>query len=976
MINIAGMECAESPMEGALLCCTSISPEDRAQLAEFAQEMGAKHTLDLTSDVTHLLVGSTNSEKYQYVAKNREDVKVLLPEWVHAIRKKWMADEVIDLNAMDAEYRCPTLYGLKICITGFEDLDFRNELARNIAKHGGQYTGDLTKDVTHLIAFVPQGKKYEYAGAWGIKIVSLKWYKDTLDRGMQLDEFLYHPAMPPEDQGNGAWNRQPSGSSHLGKRQRPESVGQEPSRKLRRAASARFSSQHQDVWNDIAGHVASADSAIEANKLRSKKSAPDVREEPNVLVRSESDVAQPTRVVEQSDRDTNASMRSHQAGFLAGKHFAQKGFDEARKSLLFAALAGHGAELHHTISDLLANVEDDDNSRFLIVPHEIEPRRFAAVQKGLRNTAIVTELWLEYCMTVKAFVPPDSYALATPICPTEIAGVSKLSVNASGFHQVQTMHIAKTVNKLGAKYQETFTPETSVLVTSSNNPNQQKIVHATAWNVPVVTEKWLWKLIATNRIPSFEHFSIIKPDQVRRPQLSEPANATSQQIDDKAKSGSDHEDSFIEAAKAIEAREKQEEAADRKFAQKIEQKSFSADITPHQTARGERQRARDVQRPLQEMSANIISKAPRSAKKKLFRQFDGAHSDRAEDFHTTARGRASPEASVKGPTTVLFDDQEDAPPMFDDDGHAETTGSAEPLSAETRHENNSDLLKEFFEVKAAAEARKSAISSSDSKSKKKNLFGRAISNLSNSSRRSTEDNNHAIDPTRTKQPLSRASSINSINTDGLGVPLSNLSRIPSELVANNTTSSRRAPPPSLTGNAKAHLTRAATDSVLTNSHNPADPATTITNNDPETSFHFALAQLTTSQLPRPPSPTQLAQLTYADTDEAAKLKASLAEKRRTRARLGQDSADPAPEMSREEKERRMAELAREESDEMRQARWRAERQRGDGALIRDDERVVGVGRRTRGREKRVSALGGDDEEFGGFGEGDGVFERM
>lgn len=965
-------EYAESPLEGALLCCTSISPEDRAQLAEYAQEMGAKHTLDLTSDVTHLLVGNTDSKKYQYVAKEREDVRVLLPQWVHAIRNKWMADETIDLNAMDAEYKCPTLYGLKICITGFEDLDFRNELARNIAKHGGQYTGDLTKDVTHLIAFTPQGKKYEYAGTWGIKVVSLKWYKDTLDRGMQLDETLYHPAMPPEHQGRGAWNRQSPASSRLGKRQRTEPVAQEPSRKLRRAASARFGGQQSDMWNDIVGHPPSADADGASSKLRPTKSMSNVRQDTDLHTKPESDIKEPASVEAQvSAQTSNSNVQSHQEGFLTGKHFAQKGFDEPRKALLFAALSGLGATVHESVSELLKGV-DDAHSRFLIVPHDIESKQFTTIQRTLRNSSIVTELWLEYCMTVKAFVPPESYALATPVCPTDIPGISKLIVNASGFHQLQTMHIAKIVKKLGATYQETFTPQTSVLVTNSSNLNQQKVVHATSWKVPIVTEKWLWKLIATNRIPSFDNFAVTRPNQGAKPNHSKPVEvqsndqqSSSHQPVNKQNIESDGENTFVETANAIEAREKQMTLEKPKGMHKSAKARRHTDAEPHHTERNERQRSHNSPVPLQEVSANIMSKPPRSLKKKLFRQFDGPASDHVGAPETISGGHTTVKNIVQEAAPLLYDDQEELPPVLDDEPQIVPELSSASTSTEVRHSTNHDLLKEFFEVKAAAEARKSLTSSNDSKTKKKNLLGRAISNLSNSSRKSTEDNFSNNEAGRSKQPLSRASSINSLNTDGLGVPLSALSRIPSELQAKDTMNPYQPQRPALTSTAKTHLTRAATDSVLAN----PNPASTFN----DTSFHAALATLSNSQLPQPPSPTQQAQLTYADTDEAAKLKAHLAEKRRTRARMGQGPTDPAPEMSREEQERRRLELAREESDEMRQARWRAEREGKSGALIKDDERVVGVGRRTRGREKRVSALGGGELDEG---PGGGVFEGM
>ena len=83
--------------------------------------MGAVHKLDLTSDVTHLIVGNSNTPKYRYVAKSRPDVVVLALEWVEAIRALWMQGEPIDTQQLAEKYRRPALADLRICLTGFED---------------------------------------------------------------------------------------------------------------------------------------------------------------------------------------------------------------------------------------------------------------------------------------------------------------------------------------------------------------------------------------------------------------------------------------------------------------------------------------------------------------------------------------------------------------------------------------------------------------------------------------------------------------------------------------------------------------------------------------------------------------------------------------------------------------------------------------------------------------------------------------
>ena len=85
------------------------------------QEMGAEHKYDLTSDVTHLIIGSVASNKYQYVAKERPDVKVLLPSFVEAVREAWLVGTEPDVETLEIDHRAPALFGLRICSTGFED---------------------------------------------------------------------------------------------------------------------------------------------------------------------------------------------------------------------------------------------------------------------------------------------------------------------------------------------------------------------------------------------------------------------------------------------------------------------------------------------------------------------------------------------------------------------------------------------------------------------------------------------------------------------------------------------------------------------------------------------------------------------------------------------------------------------------------------------------------------------------------------
>lgn len=88
--------------------------------------MGAIERPDLTADVTHLLVGATDSPKYKFVARERNDVTVLRPEWIEAVRQSWMQGGDTDIQALVKQYELPTFFGLTICITGFADSELAN----------------------------------------------------------------------------------------------------------------------------------------------------------------------------------------------------------------------------------------------------------------------------------------------------------------------------------------------------------------------------------------------------------------------------------------------------------------------------------------------------------------------------------------------------------------------------------------------------------------------------------------------------------------------------------------------------------------------------------------------------------------------------------------------------------------------------------------------------------------------------------
>jgi DNA replication regulator DPB11 len=223
-------------------------------------------------DVTHLVIGATTSPKYKFVAKNSPDVHVVLPEFMREMRLAWMEGGDIDLDEFHEKYRVPTFYKLRISLTGFVDrmcsgdwrgrhftdsdtiAQVRDQLIKFIQDNGAEYCPDLDRTVTHLIAKHPSGRKYEGAAGRAVMVVAEEWLRDSIERGMVLDEALYDVRMEPEKRGLDAWKKDhvPTKFS-LGKRSRLDeaSVDQSSRRKIRRTMSAKLGSAHDAMWAEI-----------------------------------------------------------------------------------------------------------------------------------------------------------------------------------------------------------------------------------------------------------------------------------------------------------------------------------------------------------------------------------------------------------------------------------------------------------------------------------------------------------------------------------------------------------------------------------------------------------------------------------------------------------------------------------------------------------------------------------------------------
>jgi DNA replication regulator DPB11 len=503
------------PLSDVVLCSTSLPQEARIRLADVAQQMGAKHVLDLTGEVTHLIVGDSDTPKYKYVAKERPDIIVLDPAWIDAVREVWIDGGDVDVQGLERIHRCPTFVGLKICITGFPDQAQRNHLSATIEHEGAEYHGDLTKQITHLIVAQPGSAKYKAAQDWRINTVSMKWLEDSAARGMALDPRYYDPTMPYQEQGKGAYRKEGGLPTSLGKRLRNEesqtsAASAGGKRKLRRHASRRLEDHSQDMWQDISAADATTVAPSEATDQWT------AGDEDSQLTAGRAAAHPQVKQSFDIRQDQTVAIAPKQEGIFSGWCIATEGFEKEKTMRLAQYLEPNGAHIVKGLQDLYSMREEQHETRCLLVPHAQTNPTAHILQPG-GGIVVATEWWVERCIHYKQVLDPKQDALSQPLF--NILGFSKLTISTTGFSGVDYRQVAEAVKLAGATYQEQLTPTISVLISGTPTVKKEKAYYAAKHQISVVTAEWLWTSLRQKRKTSMDRFKIELPKY-------DPNNAT------------------------------------------------------------------------------------------------------------------------------------------------------------------------------------------------------------------------------------------------------------------------------------------------------------------------------------------------------------------------------------------------------------------------------------------------------------------
>jgi DNA replication regulator DPB11 len=364
----------------------------------------------------------------------------------------------------------------------------RQQIIEQVLDNGGEYHGDLTKNVTHLIVNKPEGAKYKHAKAWGLQLVSVEWLQDSLERRMILDERLFNPEWSVEERGKDAWNRK---RTPLGKRPRDDNVAllDEGKRKLRRTASTKLSSQNEKIWGDIVG----SNNDIQAANSREWGGATST----TTIQKAPQQQAKISAAQAGSSSESNSlsyrTAPSLSEGTFSGCHFYIHGFDRRKTQLLEGHLLSHEAEISTTLDNLIMR---QSHKSYIVVSHLTSASELPEIPQSVMHIQTVTEWWVERCIGAKSLVDPAAYILGRPFPIFPLQRFGELTICSTGFEGLQLLHVSKAVVLMGAKYEEIFSKDVSVLICNSiQNIRREKLILAHEWKIPAISLDWLLESI-------------------------------------------------------------------------------------------------------------------------------------------------------------------------------------------------------------------------------------------------------------------------------------------------------------------------------------------------------------------------------------------------------------------------------------------------------------------------------------------------
>ena len=522
---------------------------------------------------------------------------------------------------------------------------------------------------------------------------------------------------------------------------------------------------------------------------------------------------------------------------------------------------------------------------FAILPHDVAKR--VPIPSGVipDDYQVVSELWLEKCMIVKSFIAPQSYPLGHVLREPRTS-LKDFAINVSGFDVIENVHIVKIISLLGGTYAKALSSAVSMLICRSAFARKEKLELAHHLGIPVVTEEFLWSTLRSQSRANVNDY-LVQPLFVGAANVKVPVK------------------------KPVPAETHDQNAISR---QKVDDRLPAPQPQPVRDSSSLTYPAGRLPKAGVETSVHQES-AEDAGHLENHESFEGGVISKFVDAqprsHLTAKHplrEVSPTSARRNSKVVERPD----PPLESLDGSCSMEDPEPKKSIGAAAANRAravdivainGAIRDMLDARSKKKADGGKVA--DESKRKGRLTGRALSNLSNSSAKSN-----------VRQ--SRASSINSINTDGVG----------SELVAVQSGENQSGEVNSAGGKSSfSFMGRAKT--TLGGLSSAA-----IGMDDPD------LARSGGFPVEQDVGP-RMTQLGYEDPEEAVLLREKLAASRRKRSKKdGGDETEPQDDESKAEATKPKA----------------AHRKIRDDDMLADADSRWGAGRRTRHKQRSPEAM--------------------
>lgn len=409
----------------------------QSDIAAKIKAMGGTHSSNLMSDVTVLVVGDRNTDKFRFSVKNRSDVKFIRPEAIIEIHKRWLnSDDKKDPNALDIDqFLLPIFDGFKICLSRVNtdehfNGDEKTELIKIITDHGGEVSDSLTGSTTCVITNEKTGKRYTMSRKWKIPNVHPLWVLHCVKRKAAL-EFNYYDIDVVEQIKNIG-----EGSCKVWdglKKHKRRNVVIDPEEQVKKKP---------DIWNTI---MSEAKKSVTSSKRRDEEWDEDQNED-------DDDIDLNVPVVNTSKKLSFIELPVTSELF-ANKSFKVEFFDDEKTATLVKTILSHSGQVIQT--------DDPDSSpSYYIIPSDFSTLDIPEHLFENPETEVMTEFFIERSLHYNA-IKEDTWGKpffqALPESP-------RLSVSITGFQGIELLHVTKMIELSSLQFHEYLTKDRDMLI--------------------------------------------------------------------------------------------------------------------------------------------------------------------------------------------------------------------------------------------------------------------------------------------------------------------------------------------------------------------------------------------------------------------------------------------------------------------------------------------------------------------------------